>query len=149
MKIPKRILIVDDNVSLVNLVEGILKKEGYEVSKAYDGIEGLRKAKNEKPNLIILDIVMPKMNGYELCAELQRNKATENIPVLFLTVKGGVGFRPSPVPSREYYDKGLQDRLRGFDLGAIEFLTKPVKARELIERVNGLVWMDSVTGEEE
>jgi CheY-like chemotaxis protein len=134
-----RVLVVDDNRSLVRVIEGILQRQGYEVLTAFDGVEGFEKAKKEKPDLIILDIVMPKMDGYEACRHLQRNPSTAEIPILMLTVKGQVNEAANPEDQRDYYDR-IRERLAGFDAGALEFLSKPVTAKELVKQVQRLLW---------
>jgi CheY-like chemotaxis protein len=134
-----RILVVDDNHSLVRVIEGVLQRQGYEVITAFDGLEGFEKAKKERPALIILDIVMPKMDGYEVCRHLQRNPDTASIPVLMLTVKGQVDEVTNPEDQRDYYAR-LRERLAGFDAGALEFLSKPVTAKELVKQVKKLLW---------
>ncbi len=138
-----RILVVDDNESLVRLVKGVLEREGYEILTAFDGVEGLELAQREQPNLIILDILMPRMDGYEVCQHLQADPRTQNIPILLLTVKGQLDGEPSSTRTHAYFDQRIQERLAGFDTGAIEFLTKPVKSRELVARVKGLLWLDA------
>jgi len=138
---PPRILIVDDNRSLVKVMEGILLKQGYQVLTAFGGMEGLEKARREKPALIILDIVMPDMNGYEVCSRLQRDKTTASIPVLMLTVKGQLDTVPSQ--DKRTYEKRLEERNKGFEVGAIDFVSKPVQAKVLIERIKRLLWISS------
>ena len=141
---PTSILIVDDNHSLVHILDGVLQREGYKTLTAYDGEEALAKARQEKPDLIILDIVMPKMDGYTVCRHLQQDPETAAIPILMLTVKGQLDERPDPAMDTQYYDKGIQERMTGFAVGATEFMSKPVSARELLRRVKSLLWLDSV-----
>ena len=112
------LLVVDDNCSLVRVYKCLLQKKGYEVITAFDGLEGLWKALKEKPDLIILDIVMPKMDGYEVCHHLQRDPATSKIPVLMLT--------------------RVNKRTASLNAGALDFLSKPVVAKEMLARVRGL-----------
>lgn len=135
-----RILVIDDNRSLVRLYERLLQKAGYEVLTAFDGLEGLWKALNKKPDLIILDIIMPKMDGYEVCRRLKGNPATADIPVLILTRKGSLAGPDSVKTKRLDHDR-VQDRLSGFEAGAMDFLSKPVTDRELLNRVRGLLWL--------
>ena len=87
----KKILVIDDEPELVKAVEVRLKTSGYEVEIAYDGLAGIDKAKEIKPDLILLDLVMPKMDGYEVCKRLKDNPKTENIPVIVLTASVVVG----------------------------------------------------------
>jgi DNA-binding response OmpR family regulator len=135
-----RILVVDDNESLVRIVEGVLRNEGFQVLTAFDGIDGLEKAIREMPDLVILDIEMPRMNGYEVCRRLQRSEETARIPVLMLSVRGQVDTK-SNIDGRTM-DMRVRERNRGFEVGAIEFISKPVKARALVEQVKKLLWID-------
>jgi DNA-binding response OmpR family regulator len=132
-----RILCVDDDRFLVMIMSNSLKKEGYEVEAAFDGGEGLKKAREMKPDLIILDIMMPGMDGYEVCKRLKRDPDTAKIGVLVFTAKGGV--EEQIREAWRFADK-VQDRLRGYDAGALEFLTKPVKITELVQRVKAILW---------
>jgi CheY-like chemotaxis protein len=141
---PTSILIVDDSRALVHIIDGVLQREGYKTFTAYDGEEALARARQELPDLIILDIVMPKMDGYTVCRHLQQDPKTADIPILLLTVKGQLDERPDPTMDQEYYDKGIQERMAGFEVGATEFMSKPVSARDLLERVKSLLWLDSV-----
>ena len=136
---PPLILIVDDNRSLVNMIAGVLHKRDYEVITAFDGLEGLLKAQDEKPDLIVLDIVMPKLDGYEVCHRLQENLATKHIPVIMLTVKGQVD---DPTLDERTIEGRIQEQMAGFEVGAVDFLTKPVKAGELIERIKSLLYFE-------
>ena len=136
---PPLILIVDDNRSLVNMIAGVLHKRDYEVITAFDGMEGLLKAQAEKPDLIVLDIVMPKLDGYEVCHRLQENPATKHIPVIMLTVKGQVD---DPTLDERTIEGRIQEQMAGFEVGAVDFLTKPVKAGELIERIKSLLYFE-------
>jgi len=137
----KSILVVDDNQSLVRLLEGVLKRNGYDVLTAFDGVEGLRAARRHKPDLVILDIVMPKMDGYEVCRELQQDSETASIPVIMLTVKGQVD---EPVIGETSLGARVQERLAGFEVGALDFISKPVKAADLLDRVRNLLWLNSL-----
>lgn len=118
----KRILIIEDEVRFLEGLELYLKKAGYEVLKATEGLEGLRKALEAAPDLVILDIMMPDMNGYEVCRRLRANSETEDLPVLMLTAKTQVG-----------------DKVAGFKSGADDYLTKPVHLAELRARVEALL----------
>jgi two-component system alkaline phosphatase synthesis response regulator PhoP len=125
----KRILIVDDNHSLVLGAQLLLKQNDFDVSTAYDGAQGLEKALTEKPDLIILDINMPVMNGYEVCRRLRSEPDTARIPIIILSARGEVDEQKSAVVV------GLQEVYEGYDLGANNFLTKPVTAQELLDAV--------------
>ena len=132
-----RILVVDDDRPTVLIISSVLKKHGYEVFTAYDGLNGLKKAREVKPNLIVLDLMMPLMDGYEVCRRLQSDPETAKIAVLMLTAKGGID---EDVKKGYEFATRVQDRLQGFDVGAAEFMTKPVKAKVLVKRVKSVLW---------
>lgn len=137
----QRILVVDDSHSIVKMLEVVLKKEGYEVVTAFDGEAGLRAAQNARPDLIILDIIMPKMDGVKMCRMLQNNPATASIPVIFLTVKGQMGDLPDQSLGKSYYEGKFIEQLEGYNAGAVDFITKPVIAKELLRRVKAMLWI--------
>lgn len=112
------ILIIDDVPDNLQVLGSILDKEGFDISPALNGKEGLRLAKNIRPNLILLDIMMPGMNGFEVLEELKKDKTTEGIPVIFLTAK----------VEKEDVVKGLQS-------GAVDYVTKPFNPEELLMRI--------------
>ncbi len=112
------ILIVDDDADTVELLFKRLRSEGYETSEAYDGEQALQRVEEDRPDLIILDIKMPKMDGYEVCRRLKGSEETSLIPIIMLTVK-------SKVP----------DKVRGLDIGADDYIPKPFDYRELSRRV--------------
>jgi two-component system alkaline phosphatase synthesis response regulator PhoP len=132
-----RVLCIDDDVAQLTVMSGILKNNGYEVDTATNGPDGLKKARDWKPGLIILDIMMPGMDGYEVCRHLKKDDVAKNIAVLMLTAKGGVDEKLDH--AYELAGK-VRDRLKGFDSGAMEFLTKPVKAKDLLQRVKAILW---------
>ena len=111
----RKILIVDDEKNIVEIIAFNLKKEGYQVIKAGDGEEGVKMAMEENPDLILLDIMMPKMDGYEACKKIREKK---NTPIIMLTARA------------EELDKVL-----GLELGADDYVTKPFGVRELMARV--------------
>lgn len=126
MEQKKRILIVDDNRSLVLAAERVLQKEGFDVITALDGLEGLEKARTEKPDLVILDIMMPKMDGYEVCRHLKSDPATAQIPIIILSAKGEIDTKKSaPII-------GLKEVFAAYNLRANNFLTKPVTATDIL-----------------
>ncbi len=129
-----RILCVDDDRPTVTIISGVLKKEGFTVETALDGAEGLRKARSMKPDLIILDIAMPKMDGFQVHRHLRENPDTARIDVLMLTAKDGVDKIVEPtLPATP------QAGDETYAPGALEYMTKPVKAKELIERVKAVL----------
>jgi DNA-binding response OmpR family regulator len=117
-----KILIIDDEPELVKAIEVRLKANGYEVETAYDGEQGIKKAEEFRPDLIILDIVMPKLNGYEVCKILKSKQDTRNIPILVLTAS----------QQRELEKKCLA-------LGAKVALMKPFETEELLLLVKQLL----------
>ena len=131
-----KILVVDDSRPIVTLIQGVLRRDGYDVHVAYDGREGLQKARELKPDLMILDIMMPEMNGYEVCLRLKKDPDTRDIAVLMLTAKGGVD---EDVSKSHQMATRVKDRMLGFEVGAVDFLTKPVKAKDLAKRVKALI----------
>lgn len=141
MKTKARILVVDDNRSLVRIIEGILQRQGYEIVTAYDGVEAVEKAGATRPDLIVLDIVMPRLDGYQVCRTLQNDPKTAAIPVLLLSVKGQLD---EPDLDDQAIEARLQERIEGFEAGATDFISKPVKAKELEERVQMLLWFSGI-----
>ena len=134
----KRILVVDDNKSLVLVMARLLQREGYEVSTAFDGTEGMQKAQTEKPDLIILDIRMPGPDGYEVCRELQSDPNTASIPIVFLSSKGNIDEKQGPA------GVGLNEMKMAYKYGASDFLHKPISSKELITRVKGILSLDNI-----
>ena len=116
----ERILIIEDETPMRTALRDVLEAEGYRVLDAADGEGGLARALEEKPDLILLDIMMPKLDGYEVCAELRR--LANPVPVLMLTAKGQV-----------------EDRVTGLDAGADDYLVKPFSTEELLARVRALL----------
>lgn len=114
----KKILVVDDEPYVVRSLMFVLKKEGYKTIGAYNGEEALQKAVEERPDLIFLDIMMPKMNGYEVCQKLKENEETKNIYVIILTAKGQ-----------------KEDKMKGVEVGANEYITKPFSPSKVVQRM--------------
>ena len=131
-----QILIIDDSPTIVRIIEMALQSFGYQVASANDGEAGLARAKAMHPDLIILDIMMPKMNGYEVCQALRADPNTADIRIIMLTAKGSID---DQVPGAGSYVKNLRERLYGFDVGADDFITKPVKLKELKQRIELLI----------
>lgn len=117
-----RILVVDDEIYIVHILDFSLGMEGYEVVTALDGEQALQKAQETKPDLIVLDIMMPKMDGYETCKALKANPDTKDIPVILLSAKGR-----------------NVDQQTGFDVGAEDYITKPFSPRKLVDRINTML----------
>jgi DNA-binding response OmpR family regulator len=123
----KYVLIVDDDPDLVETVSMMLESKGYEVGKAYDGIEGEEAIKKRRPDVLILDVMMPRKNGYELCKELKSNKWTQDIPIVLLTAVG------EAVPTTTY------SHAEGMATEAEDYIPKPVDAKTLVEAVERLL----------
>lgn len=115
----QRILVVDDEPAILELVSYNLKRDGYEVITAADGKSALEMFMNEKPDLVILDLMIPEPGGYEVC---KRIRAQSAVPVIMLTARGEE-----------------QDRIRGLDLGADDYVVKPFSPRELLARVRAVL----------
>ena len=118
----QKILIVDDEPEAIELIEFNLKQAGYEVATAADGAEALKKARELLPGLVILDLMLPEMDGLEVCKILRREPATATMPILMLTAKAAE-----------------IDRVLGLELGADDYLTKPFSPRELVLRVKKIL----------
>ncbi|GAB4445787.1 MAG: response regulator transcription factor [Anaerolineales bacterium] len=115
----KTILVVDDEKRLVSLVESYLTQEGYRVVTAYNGAEALTVAQKEKPDLIILDVMMPEMDGYEF---MRRHRAESNTPIILLTAR-----------------VDDEEKVIGLEVGADDYITKPFRPRELMARVKAVL----------
>lgn len=120
--IKKKILLVDDEKDLVETVSLRLKALGYEVIAAYDGKEALEKAKKDKPDLIILDLMLPKIDGYKVCRMLKFDEKYKNIPIVMFTARA------------QESDKEL-----GLQVGADEYITKPFDAVVLLTKIKALL----------
>jgi DNA-binding response OmpR family regulator len=123
----KYVMIVDDDPDLVETVSMMLESKGFEVGKAYDGIEGEEAIKKRQPDVLILDVMMPRKNGYQLCKELKANKDTQGIPVILLTAVG------EAVPTTTY------THYEGMTVEAEDFIPKPVDAATLVQAVERLL----------
>ena len=124
-----KILIVDDEPDAVELIEFNLKAAGYECSSAADGNEALKKARSFCPDLIVLDLMLPEVDGLEVCKILKRDPALLAIPILMLTAKAAE-----------------IDRVLGLELGANDYVTKPFSPRELVLRIKNLLQQGKVEG---
>jgi two-component system phosphate regulon response regulator PhoB len=118
----QRILIVDDEPDVIELLEFNLRQAGYDVTSAEDGAVALRKAREQPPDLVVLDLMLPEVDGTEVCKQLRRDPSTARVPILMLTAKAGE-----------------IDRVLGLELGADDYVTKPFSPRELVLRVRGLL----------
>ena len=127
----KRILIVEDHSELRELIRLRFKDEGYAVATATNGIDAVRKTRSLMPDLILLDVMLPELDGFMVCELLRRDKATKRIPVIMVT---GL--------------EGQVPRCAGIESGATEFVTKPVTPADLISRVNHLLQDSSPTPEQ-
>ena len=123
-EVQKRILVVDDDDEIRELLEFDIRSSGYFVDTASDGMEGLNKALNNKYDLILLDVMMPKMNGFEVCQNIRQAKLS--IPILMLTAKGTI-----------------EDKTSGFDCGADDYLVKPFDIQEVLLRIRVLLRRNS------
>ena len=121
-----KILVVDDEIYIVHILDFSLGMEGYDVITALDGEQAFEKARAEKPDLIVLDIMMPKLDGYETCKMLKHDEITRDIPVILLSAKG----------------RNVDQKI-GFEVGADDYITKPFSPRKLVERINAILGQNS------
>lgn len=117
-----KVLIIDDEEHIVELIRYNLENAGYDAIEAYNGKDGIKAAKSEKPTLILLDVMLPMMDGLEVCRKLRKDDATKNIPIIMLTAK-----------SEEI------DKILGLELGADDYITKPFSVRELLARIKAVL----------
>ena len=122
-----RILIVDDTPANIQVLSTTLKDQGYQISVATNGRQALEVLKRMRPDLILLDVMMPEVDGFETCRQLKAAEQWRDIPVIFLTAKSEIG-----------------DIVQGFELGAVDYLPKPFNAHELLARVNTHLTMDQL-----
>ncbi len=118
----KCVLVIDDERDLVETVSFRLQAAGYEVVPAYDGQDGLEKARSLKPNLIILDLMLPKMDGYKVCRLLKFDEKHKSIPIIMFTARAQDS-----------------DRQMGMDVGADAYITKPFESQALLEKIKELI----------
>ena len=126
MEEKKRVLIVEDEKSIVDIVRFNLEKEGYAVLTAYDGEAGLTAAREEKPDLILLDVMLPRRNGFDVCRILREEG--DGVPVIILTAR-----------------EGESDKVMGLEIGADDYITKPFSMRELLARVKANIRRTELT----
>ena len=127
---PETVFIVDDNMVNRKLLAAILKKEGYALLEAEDGEQAVETTFREIPDLILLDIMMPKKDGYEVCLELKKDSRTANIPIIFLSAKSQT-----------------EDKIKGLDLGGADYVTKPFDRGEVLARVRAQLKIARLTRE--
>ena len=125
----KRILVVDDEPDFAGIVQQNLEKEGFEVEVAYDGEEGLEKVRANPPDAIVLDVMMPGKDGYQVCSELKANDRYADIPIILLTAVA------SHVTSTRYSHRD------GMSTEADDYLAKPASAEQITESIKGLLDM--------
>ncbi len=123
-----KILIVDDDTNICELLRLYIEKEGYTTAIAYDGVQALELFNKEQPNLVLLDIMMPKLDGWQVCREIRK---TSDCPIIMITAKG------------EVFDKIL-----GLELGADDYVVKPFEAKEVVARVRAVLRRTGVSEEE-
>ena len=129
---PATILVVDDDERNVRLVDSMLKPSGYSIVHAYDGQEALRRVESGATDLMVLDVMMPDLSGFELCAMLRARHATRLMPILMVTAL-----------------HALEDKVKGLELGADDFLTKPINRAELLAKVKSLLRVKALQDEVE
>lgn len=124
----EHILIVEDEIDIAQLVSFNLERAGYSTDIVHDGREGLERIQKDQPNLVILDLMLPGMDGYQILKEMQRDTRSHSIPVLMLTAKSQI-----------------DDRIKGLELGADDYLTKPFSPKELILRAQAILKRNRAT----
>jgi phosphate regulon transcriptional regulator PhoB len=117
-----KILVIDDEKDIVELIAYNLEKEGFSVLKAYDGEEALRLVKEQRPDLLILDLMLPRISGLDVCKSIRNNPATANTPIIMLTAKADE-----------------IDKIVGLEMGADDYITKPFGIKELVARVRAML----------
>jgi DNA-binding response OmpR family regulator len=123
----KYILVVDDDPDLVETVGMMLESKGYEVGKAYDGVEGEESIGTRKPDVLVLDVMMPRKNGYTLCAELKKRSETRDIPIILLTAVG------------DMVQQTTYSHADGMSMEAEDYIPKPVDTATLIKAIERLL----------
>jgi two-component system alkaline phosphatase synthesis response regulator PhoP len=118
----KKVLIIEDDPSFLRAISHIVEKEGYSVTSASNGMKGLSMAKEEKPDLLILDVMLPGIDGFEICNQLRNESQTAKLPIIMLSAKGQEN-----------------DKATGLNVGADEYLTKPVERAVLLEKITTLL----------
>src|ERR1043166_4365878 len=124
---PSRILVIEDEPANIQTLSTLLKERGYNINIATNGRRGLEVLERIRPDLILLDIMMPEMDGFETCRRIKASAAWREIPIIFLTAKTDTA-----------------DIVRGFELGAVDYVAKPFNAHELLARVNTHLTLDEL-----
>jgi len=127
-----KILIIEDDEDMIHILKSILELEGYEVAYSYDGEDGLKKVAEYTPNLIILDLILPKIDGNEVCRRIKKDPKLSKIPIIMLTAKGST-----------------RDELEGIMDGADDYVTKPFNPLDLIETIKYLLSKEDIINLEE
>jgi phosphate regulon transcriptional regulator PhoB len=128
----RRVLIVEDDKDIVELVRYNLEKEGYQTAVAADGLTALSTLRRAPPDLVLLDLMLPKLPGLEVCREIRRDQTLNRLPILMLTARGEEA-----------------DRVVGLEMGADDYVTKPFSPRELVARIKALLRRTEPTGDAE
>ena len=121
-KMPSKILIVDDEPDILEFVKYLLERESYKIETAENGVEAIRKAKSFEPELILMDVMMPVMDGIEACRQIKSQHDTKNVFIMFLTAR-----------AEEYSE------IAGFEAGADDYINKPIKPRVLVSRIQAIL----------
>ena len=135
----KRILVIDDNRALVSATERILQNQGFEVIKALSGADGYDKAKEEKPDVIILDALIPGIDGYEVGRQLKQGPETFDIPIIILGAEESTNSEPDASVV------GTHEINMAFECGANDYLQKPVATNDLIRSVKNVLWFSTIS----
>src|SRR5271170_4286032 len=128
----KRVLLIEDDRDIVELVRYNLEREGFQVGAATDGATGLAQVRKTPPDILLLDLMLPKLSGLEICKEIRRDQALNRLPILMLTARGEEA-----------------DRVVGLEMGADDYVTKPFSPRELVARVKALLRRTEPTSDAE
>ncbi len=120
--VSQKIMIVDDEMATLLPLKRSLEAEGYAIIEAVNGYEAIEKSKKELPELIVLDLMLPGIDGFEVCTQLKKDELTEKIPVIMLTAKDGV-----------------RDKVEGLEMGADDYVTKPFNLKELKARIRNVL----------
>ena len=124
------VLIIDDEASYIQVISDFLEEQGIDIMMAKNGVDGISRAKKGQPDLILLDILMPGMDGYEVCHELKSDESTKDIPIIFMT-----GLTE------------LDDKLKAFVVGGVDYVTKPFQQPELLARISAHLQLSNLKNE--